>query len=106
MPPKLALLTLLERAAARARRLGLGALVDRAAPLVRHLQDCFGSDRTMWASNYPMDKACLTLPASIEILSQVLGADADLTKLLRHVARRTYRIEDFKFSFWKPYFYR
>ena len=72
----------------------LDRLVDRAAPLVRHVHDCFGSDRTMWASNYPMDKSCLTLPASIEILTRVLGAEADLPQLLRDVARRTYRIEE------------
>jgi L-fuconolactonase len=72
----------------------LDELVNLAAPLVRHLHDCFGSDRTMWASNYPMDKPSLTMPASIQILTQVLGADADLAKLLRDVARRTYRIEE------------
>jgi len=72
----------------------LDVLVDRAAPLVRHLHDCFGSDRTMWASNYPMDKACLTIPASVRILTEVLGSDADLEKLLRDVARRTYRLEE------------
>ena len=71
----------------------LDQLVDLAAPLVRHLHDCFGSDRTMWASNYPMDKAGLTMPASVRLVTDVLGSDADLPRLLRDVARRTYRIE-------------
>jgi predicted TIM-barrel fold metal-dependent hydrolase len=69
-------------------------LVDRAAPLVRHVHDCFGADRTMWASNFPMDKSCLTIPASAEIVTQVLGADAEPDKLFRDVARRTYRIQE------------
>ncbi len=72
----------------------LGELVDRAAPLVTHLHESFGVDRTMWASNYPMDKACLTIPASVQILLDVLGTGADLPKLLRDVARRTYRLEE------------
>ncbi len=72
----------------------LSELTDLAAPLVRHLHDCFGSDRTMWASNYPMDKAGITIPASVRIITDVLGADADLDLLLRDVARRTYRLEE------------
>jgi predicted TIM-barrel fold metal-dependent hydrolase len=72
----------------------LDQLVELAAPLVRHLHDCFGVDRTMWASNYPMDKACLTIPASVRVVTDVLGSDADPQKLLRDVARRTYRIEE------------
>lgn len=72
----------------------LDQLVDRAAPLVRHLHECFGPDRTMWASNYPMEKSCLTIPAGVRLLTDVLGSDADLPNLLRDVARRTYRIEE------------
>jgi predicted TIM-barrel fold metal-dependent hydrolase len=72
----------------------LDRLVDRAAPLVRHLHEAFGSERTMWASNYPMDKACLTLPASINLVTEILGSDAELPLLLRDVARRTYRLEE------------
>ena len=70
----------------------VGELVDRAAPLIRHLHDCFGSDRTMWASNYPIDKPGLTLGATLQIVTQVLGSDAKTTKLLHDVARATYRI--------------
>lgn len=68
------------------------ALLDRAAPLVRGLHEAFGGERTMWASNYPMDKACLTLPATVAIVREVLGGDADEALLLRDVARRTYRL--------------
>ena len=69
-------------------------LTDVAAPLIRHLHDTFGVDRTMWASNFPIDKPGLTLPATLRIVTDVLGSDADPTKLLRDVARATYRIAE------------
>jgi predicted TIM-barrel fold metal-dependent hydrolase len=69
-------------------------MTDQVAPLIRHVQDVFGPDRTMWASNFPIDKAELTLPATLRLVTDVLGADADLTKLVRDVARRVYRIDD------------
>lgn len=70
----------------------LSQLTDQAAPLIEHLHHCFGSDRTMWASNYPIDKPNLTLPASIQILCDVLGTTVNLHQLLRDVAAKTYRI--------------
>lgn len=66
--------------------------VDMVAPLITHLHSSFGSQRAMWASNYPIDKPGLGIPASIELLRDVLGGDADLNLLLRDVARRTYRV--------------
>ena len=65
---------------------------DRVAPLIRHVHDVFGSYRTMWASNFPMDKANLTLPETLRLVTDVLGSDADLDLLTRDVARRVYRI--------------
>jgi predicted TIM-barrel fold metal-dependent hydrolase len=67
-------------------------LVDRCAPLIQHVQDVFGPQRTMWASNYAIDKPVQTIPASIETLTAVLGDATDLSLLLRDVARRTYRL--------------
>ncbi len=73
--------------------LGEGAATaDRLAPLIRHLHDAFGPERTMWASNFPMDKPKQTLPASLRLVTHVLGADADLDLLVRDVARRVYRL--------------
>jgi predicted TIM-barrel fold metal-dependent hydrolase len=46
----------------------------------------------MWASNFPMDKPQQTLPASLRLVTDVLGADADLDLLVRDVARRVYRL--------------
>lgn len=70
----------------------LARFADLVAPLVRHLHDSFGAERTMWASNYPIDKPGLTIPASIRLLTDVLGTDADLSGLLAGVAQRTYRL--------------
>ncbi len=67
-------------------------LADQWGPLIRHLQDVFGENRTMWASNFPMDKATVTIPASVAVLLDVLGADANPDLLLRDVAARVYRI--------------
>jgi predicted TIM-barrel fold metal-dependent hydrolase len=78
------------------RQLGVGSLsevTERVAPLVRHLHDCFGPDRTMWASNYPVDKPVLSLPATAKVLLDVLGADARPDQLFSGVASRTYRLE-------------
>ena len=74
---------------------GLGsvaAVADQWAPVIRHLHDVFGAERTMWASNFPMDKATVTLPMSVAVLLDVLGADAEPDLLLRDVAARVYRI--------------
>jgi predicted TIM-barrel fold metal-dependent hydrolase len=68
------------------------ATADRLAPLIRHLHDAFGPERTMWASNFPMDKPKQTLPASLRLVTDVLGEDADLDLLVRDVARRVYRL--------------
>lgn len=78
------------------RQLDVGRLaevVDRAGPLVRHVHDCFGPERTMWASNYPMDKPVLSVPATAQVLLDILGSDAHPQLLFRDVATRTYRLD-------------
>lgn len=77
------------------RQIGIGSLAeitDRSGPLIRHVHDCFGPDRTMWASNYPMDKPVLSLPATAQVLLDVLGSDAQPQQLFHDVAQRTYRL--------------
>ncbi len=81
----------------RSRPLSTGSLAqltDQVAPLVRHTHDVFGADRTMWASNFPIDKAELTMPATLGVVVDVLGSDVDLSTLVRDVARRVYRIQE------------
>ncbi|MBB3036949.1 amidohydrolase family protein [Hoyosella altamirensis] len=68
----------------------LPKIVDRSAPLIRHLHDSFSADRTMWASNYPIDKPVHTIAASARVLLEVLGGDAHPQKLFHDVAQRTY----------------
>jgi predicted TIM-barrel fold metal-dependent hydrolase len=65
---------------------------DAVAPLVTRTQELFGPDRTMWASNYPMDKPTVSLPGTVDALLDVLGPDADPHRLLRDTARRVYRL--------------
>lgn len=77
--------------------LGLGAVLreefrDAIAPLVTHLHDVFGPDRTFWSSNYPMDKPNIPLPETIWALRQILGDRFDDARMLRDNARRVYRI--------------
>jgi L-fuconolactonase len=55
-------------------------------------QELFGADRTLWASNYPMDKPVVPLSGTIEALLDILGPAADPQRLLRDNARRIYRM--------------
>lgn len=65
---------------------------EAVAPLVTRTQELFGPDRTMWASNYPMDKPTVSLPGTVDALLDILGPDADPHRLLRDTARRVYRL--------------
>jgi L-fuconolactonase len=67
---------------------------DTIAPLVTRTQQLFGPDRTLWASNFPMDKPIVSMSGTIEALLDILGADADPQRLLRDNARRVYRLAD------------
>lgn len=60
-----------------ARYLPYTQLRDAVAPLVQHQQEVFGWERTMWGSDYPIDKAQVALPTSASILLEVLGIAAD-----------------------------
>jgi predicted TIM-barrel fold metal-dependent hydrolase len=67
---------------------------DAVAPLVSLTQELFGADRTLWASNFPMDKPVVSLPGTVVALLDILGSDADPQLLLRDNARRIYRLGD------------
>jgi predicted TIM-barrel fold metal-dependent hydrolase len=67
-------------------------LRDLAAPLIAHLHSVFGPQRTLWASNYPIDKPNIALPESIWLLREVLGGAFDAGAMLRDNARRVYRM--------------
>ena len=63
---------------------------DTVAPLVTRTQELFGAERTMWASNFPMDKPTVSLPGTVDALLEILGSDADPQRLLSDNARRVY----------------
>jgi L-fuconolactonase len=65
---------------------------DVIGPLVTHLDQAFGADRTFWSSNYPMDKPIISLPDTVWALRQILGDRFDESRMLRDNARRVYRI--------------
>ncbi|WP_415823502.1 hypothetical protein [Mycobacterium basiliense] len=67
-------------------------LRDAVAPLINHLQLAFGSDRTFWSSNYPIDKPKVALPQTISILRDVLGDQFDEPRILRDNASLVYRL--------------
>ncbi|HYG92535.1 MAG TPA: amidohydrolase family protein [Nocardioides sp.] len=77
------------------REVGIGRerLARTMAPLVTHTQDCFGPDRVLFGSNFPMDKSVTTYPVVVGALVDLLapyGEDA-LRKAFRDNARRVYR---------------
>ena len=69
-------------------------LRDSVAPLITHLDQTFGTDRTFWSSNFPIDKPNVSLVDSIWILREVLGDRFDAQRLLHDNARRVYRVAD------------
>jgi L-fuconolactonase len=68
------------------------ALTDAFAPIVTYTQELFGPDRTLWASNFPMDKVTMQLPDSVAILQELLGDQLDPGKMFRDNAARVYSI--------------
>ncbi len=69
-------------------------LADLVAPLVAHAADCFGPDRLLFGSNFPMDKAVTSLPTVVGALVDILsprGPDV-LAKVFRENAVRIYSL--------------
>lgn len=76
------------------RQVGIGRddLAALVAPLVEHAATCFGADRILFGSNFPMDKAVTALPTIVGALTDVLaprGADV-LRQVFRENAIRVY----------------
>ncbi|MET3962458.1 L-fuconolactonase [Marmoricola sp. OAE513] len=65
---------------------------DAVAPLVTRAQELFGADRTLWASNFPMDKPTISISTTVDTLLELLPS-ADPRKLLRDNACRVYRLD-------------
>ncbi|MBJ8346667.1 amidohydrolase [Antrihabitans sp. YC2-6] len=67
-------------------------LTDAFGPLVTYTQELFGPDRTLWASNFPMDKPTLRLSDSVAVLQNLLADQLDPRKMFRDNAARVYAI--------------
>lgn len=80
------------RAAGKGLAVEPRVLRDAVAPFITHTHRLFGNDRTLWGSNYPIDKPNQTIATSITMLHDVLGERLDPRKVLRENARRVYRI--------------
>lgn len=75
----------------------VSTLVERTGPLLAHALACFGTDRLIWGSNFPIDKPVTSLTGAVETVATGLadaGADADdLRKVFGGTAVRVYRID-------------
>lgn len=61
---------------------------ERLAPFVTHAIDCFGSDRVLYGSNWPVSTAVVGYTEWVTMLRQMLANDAVFTEN----ARRLYRL--------------
>jgi predicted TIM-barrel fold metal-dependent hydrolase len=67
-------------------------IADTMRPLIDHTQDVFGTDRTLFGSNFPMDKALAPYDQVVGALTDVLaprGVDV-LAAVFHENARRIY----------------
>jgi L-fuconolactonase len=62
---------------------------ERLAPFVTHAVECFGSDRVMYGSNWPVSTAVVGYTAWVAMLGEMLG-DNDV--VFAENARRLYRL--------------
>ncbi|WP_280199228.1 amidohydrolase family protein [Nocardia cyriacigeorgica] len=73
-------------------------LIERIGPMLRHAVDCFGVERLVWGSNFPVDKPITTIAGSAQAVAAVLTdhvGDTDcLDQVFRANAQRVYRIDE------------
>ena len=64
------------------------------APYAAHVLDCFGADRVVWGSDWPVVNLGAGLPAWIEISRSLLAglSEAELHAVAQGTARRVYRL--------------
>ncbi len=80
--------------AARAEPPGTAEVAERIWPVVGPVLEAFGTDRCMWASNFPMDRVCAPLDTIIAAYAEVCEAEApgQLRALFHDNALRFYRV--------------
>ena len=64
-------------------------------PYAEHALDCFGFERTMFASDWSVSSLTHDYPVWVEIVDAIVAGatDAEKRKLFRDTARRVYRLE-------------
>ena len=69
-------------------------IAETMRPLIDHTQDQFGTDRTLFGSNFPMDKALASYDQVIGALTDVLAPRGDdvLAAVFHENARRIYAV--------------
>ncbi|MEM7190769.1 MAG: amidohydrolase family protein, partial [Pseudomonadota bacterium] len=69
--------------------------VEAQAPWYHHMIDCFGPERCMFESNFPVDKASISYRVLWNGLKKIAAEydDAAQTAMFSGTARRVYRIE-------------
>ncbi len=74
--------------------IGRADLAELVAPMVEHAADCFGPDRMLFGSNFPMDKAVASLPTIIGAFVDILAPRGPevLAKVFRDNAVRVYSL--------------
>jgi len=69
-------------------------LIELATPLIQHALKCFGTDRAMFASNFPMDRVSANLVDIIDAFSDIVQSyDEHAVKpVFYENAKRFYRL--------------
>jgi L-fuconolactonase len=70
--------------------------LERQAPFVRHAVDCFGWDRVLFGSNWPVANAVVSYRGWVEMLAHILqdvAQPGQLEAFFAGTARRLYRVE-------------
>ncbi len=70
------------------------ALAEELAPWLEHLIECFGPERCLFESNFPVDKAHCDLSVLVEAYSLALGSsvESERTAIFAGNAARLYRL--------------
>ena len=76
--------------------LDMGWAEEALSKPVRHVVDCFGAERCMWGSNYPVEKIMVPIATQIRTLSNILGSypARDRRSVFAETAQRVYRLAD------------
>lgn len=69
-------------------------LMSLAYPLIQHAYECFGKDRLMFASNFPMDSVSTTLEVIIDGFSDIIQQldESALKSIFYDNAKHFYKI--------------